>query len=223
MKSLFCTFILLSCLGPITTASAETQKHFINAKYGQYTIDQTDQNLTYTTDEQYQSCILFWCFDSYRQSTTDIAINKHSDLGLGLEYEWDMHKGLILSGEYLYFENLYTASNTPDTQGTISTTLMSASIKQYFNRQGSFRPFIGIGHGWAQVEFTGPLAGELTGFFTVARAGVLYQFGRVGVMFEYLYLKDHGIEPDNYGPGQVYDSYNMDGHAIMLGLRIGIH
>ena len=225
MKRLCKLFIFCSWLGTVTNVSAETQRHFINAKIGQYTIDQTDQNLTHTTDEKIESCFLFlWCIDSYRTSSSDISIDKHSDPGLGVEYEWDIHKGFILSGEYLTFENSYNASNDPATEGTITTTLMSAGIKQYFNREGSYRPFIGIAHGLADVEFTGPLAGTLRGYFTVARAGVLYQFGRLGVLFEYLYIKDHGMESTGAGPNQIYDdSYNMDGHAIMLGLRIGIY
>ena len=222
MKILLYLFILLTSLSAVTNASAETQRHFINVKYGQHTIEQTDQNLTYTTDTLVKTCFLFFCSESYTTKTADININKQSNDGLGIEYEWEINNGFMLSGEYLNFENRYTASNDPGNSGTIKTSRMNASIKKYFNRQGSFRPFIGIGLGQAKVEFTGPLAGELSGYFSVARAGFLYQFSRLGVLLEYQYIKGHGINADKYGPNLISDSYNMDGNTIFLGLRIGL-
>ena len=222
MKSLFYLFILLTFLGVVTNASAETQRHFINVKYGQYTIDQTDQGITSTDGTLVKSCFLFWCSESYTESITEININKHSNLGLGLEYEWEINNGFMLSGEYLYSENSYTVSSDPVNVGTISTRRTNVGIKKYFNRQSSFRPFIGIGLGKADVVLTGPLSGNMSGYVSVARAGFLYQFNRLGVFLEYQYIKDHGLKTEDYGPNQIYSSYNMDGNAIFLGLRIGI-
>ena len=222
MENFIYLFILIAPLSAVTNASAETQRHFINVKYGQYTVNQPDQTLATTTDTLVTSCFLFFCTDSYTENITNININKRSNLGGGLEYEWDINNGFILSGEYVYFENRYNDSSAPGNVGTISTSRINAGVKKYFNRQGSFRPFIGIGLGKAEVGFTGPLSGKLNGYFSVARAGFLYQFDRLGVLLEYQYTKGHGIKNEYYGPNQLNTSYNMDGNAIFLGLRVGI-
>lgn len=222
MKKFIYIFILLAPLGAVTNASAETQRHFINIKYGQYTVKQTDQNLATTTDTRVTSCFFFFCSDSYTKNITNINIHKRSNLGGGLEYEWEINNGFILSGEYIYFENRYNDLNAPGNVGTISTSRINVGVKKYFNRQGSFRPFIGIGLGKAEVVFTGPLSGKLNGYFSVARAGVLYQLDRFGILLEYQYVKGHGIKNEDYGPNQLTASYNMDGNSIFIGLRIGI-
>lgn len=200
---------------------AETQKYALSAKAGRYTISQTDQELAYTHGEPSESCFLFFfCFDSYQQSTADVAIDKHSNIGIGFEFEWLASFGIRFSLESLNFENGYSSSNAPGERGVIHTNLFSLNVKHYFNSEGKFRPFIGIGYGNASVEFTGPLHGELTGEFSSARAGMLYSLTRFDLFMEYLYIDGKNVGGGASGSdNRVVSGYNIDGYVVMLGLR----
>jgi len=139
----------------INTASAAQRKHVITPKLGYYEM----KNGTTA---------------GYRYDTS-------SDIVFGFEYERRFDNGLTIGAEHMHFEN--DNISNPN-EGELRVNVFFFNSKYYFNyKEGSrFRPFIGLGAGYA---FGNTRYEDGGGESVQAMVGIAYEWDRVGMYFQY--------------------------------------
>ena len=132
----------------------------------------------------------------------------------GIEYEWHLWKGLSMGGEYFSYTNDFTTTKAYETD----TTALLFNLKYYFNHQGSFQPFLGIGRGFGIITPTGEsFVDAHTGTASQLVAGFSYQFKYVGIYTEYKILNTK--TKDYYG-SVVSSEVDASGKGLLIGINI---
>lgn len=127
-------------------------------------------------------------------------------LALGGGYQFE--NGLRADGEIVYLSN--------DVGPDEATAVIGLATVYYdFNRKGAWRPFVGAGIGFADVEVDGPAGDDDTGFAYQATAGLGYQFTeKLTGELAYRFIAATDVSLDRSGREGDYEA-----QAITVGLR----
>lgn len=137
------------------------------------------------------------------------------------ETRLDREENLSFGGEILHYRNHFarTTSTGPGFEDTMYTYGFLAKSKYYFRPGEVLQPYLGGGIGtvWSH-DFSGPINGFANGLGYQAVAGLQLRADRVGMRFEYMYLRGRGTDGD--GEKIRSSSYGvMFGMAFFLGRR----
>ena len=189
IKNIFTILLLTLSLVSPEVYARDKSRHILIIKTGNFGLNNTEQS-------------------SSRKFT------KKSKEVYGAEYEWRLWKGLSIGGEYFHYTNDFTATSPYETD----TTAYLFNLKYYFNHQGSFQPFLGIGQGFSIISPTGEtFIGSHSGFTSQFTAGLTYQFKYVGIYTEYKVL--NAKLKDHFCPIVLSNIY-ASGKGLLVGINI---
>jgi len=114
-------------------------------------------------------------------STGGYTYDTKSDQVFSFDYERRFTNGITIGAELMHFKN--SNIQTPSA-GDLEANVFFFNAKYYFNFKPNarFRPFIGLGHGYAFGETKYEDGG---GIAYQGIAGIAYEWDRVGMYFQY--------------------------------------
>lgn len=150
--------------------------------------------------------------DSSHQSTRDFD-TKSSNL-LGFEYEAHIINDISIGGEFLLYKNKYRVGSS---KYTSETMIGFFNVKKYFDTSTAFKPFIGMGPGYATVSTDEVYSlfsnTDFDGQVFKFMAGFAYDVERIGLYLEYMRIFG---EVD----GSRSETIDIDSSGIIGGIRI---
>lgn len=145
------------------------------------------------------------------------TFERQSFEGYSLSYEVIYASDVSIGGQILLINNRYRMD---DGKHVANSVVGSFTARQYFNKGGRFRPFIGLAAGLAQIE-TNELDvsvfreltrkifdGDAYGFST----GIYQAWGVVGFTAEYFNLFSH---PESHG-----ERISLSGWGVLAGVKV---
>ena len=129
-----------------------------------------------------------------------------------IEYEWRLSHGMTIGGEFISFSNTYTQIGQSH---NVDTEVYFFNFKKYFNVTERFKPFIGVGGGYARVETTETIFNEFSGLATQLLFGLAYNFEWIGLYAEYKFLESKTESDSEFF---VRDNIKISGDGIFIGV-----
>lgn len=137
----------------------------------------------------------------------------------GFKYAYRLDNGFAFGGELYGYEKDYTHSN--GNRGSADIGHFYATAEYYFNNDGSIKPFIGGGLGWAGIDFSGAIKHDTSGGSSVEfNAGVEFSINKrfsITVEGKYFTLD---IDDDYYNNEEA--DIKSDGYGTFVGFTIKI-
>jgi len=152
MKNLKYTIILV-CIGYVSIVfSAYAGEHIFQPKIG--IVDWSDNN-------------------NHRIKGNTFNLNNSSDLSSGFMYLYRLDNGFAFGGEHFTYNKDYTHTNS--NTGDVDLTQAYVLAEFYFNNNGTIKPFIGVGLGFAFSDFNGAIEQKAYGSSSQLKAGVEFE------------------------------------------------
>lgn len=162
---------------------------------------------------------------NHRVDNNSFDLEGGNVLGLGFSYLYKLDNGFAFGVDIFGYEKdiVTTVNNT----GDANIGHVYAVAEEFFNNDGTVKPYIGIGLGAAAIGFDANVNGAIADDYNDTAYGFSYEFfagvevaitEKVGMMFEY---KHFNIDiDDDIGLRDI--SFESDGDALLLGVSIHI-
>ena len=146
-----------------------------------------------------------WEKNTVNVAGTDINYKRGSFLPIGVSYGYILGDALLLGGEFIY-EDLDLTDGRYSNSNDINVYRLNALLNYYFLPGDSFKPYIGLGIGYASVGIHAAENAKLQGYTYMGIAGFDMQFTqRIGLNLEY---RDAYISVDDSSQNQLKSRNN---------------
>jgi outer membrane protein W len=180
------TVVVLLCSGPGARAAGE-----VIIKTGAFRLSESSQQLS---------------------DGTNLDFDQNASGVVGVEAGWRSQEGLALTGELLGYRNNW--SSDMNISGHVDTGAVFFNIKKYFNAAHKVQPYLGIGLGYAGVDFSSQGEHGYAGDTAYqAMVGLAVRGKTFGFYSELNYLSSK--PQDNIG-----DQIDVSGTGLFAGLLI---
>ncbi len=189
-KKVSISVLLIACMLSTVISAKEKSRHIIITKTGSFKINNAIQS-------------------SSRNFT------KNSNQVYGLEYEWHPWRGLSIGGEFFHYSNDFTAAAS---SFKAETSVHLFNLKYYFNHEGAFQPFLGIGQGISFIRPTGEFfIGSHSDLASQFIVGFTYKFKYVGIYTEY---KTLNTKPEDKIGSISLSEIDASGKGLLIGVNV---
>ena len=156
---------------------------------------------------------------THRVRSNSFTFDNDTSVSSGFKYAYRLDNGFAFGGELYGYEKDYTHSN--GNRGSADIAHFYATADYFFNNEGSIKPFLGIGLGWAGIDFSGAIKHETSGGSSAQfSAGVEFSINKrfsISVEGKYFTLD---IDDDFYNNEEA--DIKSDGYGTFVGFTIKI-
>ena len=224
MKTTLTNLMLATCL-VVTPSLYAGDRNAIMVSQGATEFSELTHQIERITSSSY-SCFLFFCGYSYTYENAVVEFTDKLSNSILVNYEHIFRNGMVLESSLGSVQSSYTvypATSLPSS-GDINQSMHTVGLKYYFNEDGWFQPFVGLGMGMYSAKLTGEVHNTFVNWLYQAKLGLSVKVSDFRIFAVYthaLVYEEQDATQDNSGDaaiGEYVGSLDLSSRRLNLGV-----